>query len=449
MENRMRSQTDANRDRPVDHEMPPDAARLPEALPPQEYAGLIDALGPAAAASLLAELHPNAAASVLSHMRTGRASVVLASMAPDDRVDVLEHVPPPLREQLIGGLPSSDAEEVRRLEQYPPDTAGGIMTTEVTALPERFTVDQAIAEIRRLGQREQVYYVYTVDGGGRLAGVVSMRDLILSAPETALAAIAARAVSVPADTDQEEVAGLLHRHGYLAVPVVDEGGRVLGLITADDVADVVREEATEDMQKLGGSEALDAPYLSVGFLAMLRKRGAWLTVLFAGEMLTATAMGYFEHQLARVVMLALFVPLIISSGGNSGSQAATLVVRSLALGELTARDWWRVCFREARTGLTLGAWLGLVGFLRIAAWQHMGWFDYGPHYLFVGLVVGTSLVGVIAFGSIAGSLLPLALSRAGFDPATSSAPFVATIVDVTGIVIYFGVAALVLRGRLL
>ena len=445
----MPTQNDADSDRPVDRGLPLDPARLSEALPPQEYAALIDAMDPVAAASRLAKLHPDVAASLLAHMRTGRASVVLASMAPDDRVDVLEHVPPPLREQLIGGLPSSDAEEVRRLEQYPPDTAGGIMTTEVTALPEHFTVDGAIAEIRRLGQREQVYYVYTVDGGGRLAGVVSMRDLILSAPETALAAIAARAVSVPADTDQEEVAGLLHRHGYLAVPVVDEGGRVLGLITADDVADVVREEATEDMQKLGGSEALDAPYLSVGFLAMLRKRGAWLTVLFAGEMLTATAMGYFEHQLARAVMLALFVPLIISSGGNSGSQAATLVVRSLALGELTARDWWRVCLREARTGLTLGAWLGLVGFLRIAAWQHMGWFDYGPHYLLVGLVVGTSLVGVIAFGSIAGSLLPLALSRAGFDPATSSAPFVATIVDVTGIVIYFGIAALVLRGTLL
>jgi magnesium transporter len=382
-------------------------------------------------------------------MRPATASLALASMAPDDRVDVLEQVRPPLRERLIQELPRSDADEVRRLEKYAPDTAGGIMTTEVTALPELFTVDETIADLRRLReQQEQMYYVYTVDADGRLAGVVSMRDLILSRPSTRLADIASPAITVSAETDQEEVARLLRKHGYLALPVVDSARRVLGLITADDVADVVQEEATEDIQKLGGSEALDAPYLSVGFLSMLRKRGAWLTVLFIGEMLTATAMGYFEHQIARAVLLALFVPLIISSGGNSGSQAATIVVRSLALGELTVRDWWRVCVREARTGLVLGAWLGLIGFLRIAAWQHLGWFDYGPHYHLLGIVVGLSLIGVIAFGSIAGSLLPLTLRRVGLDPAASSAPFVATVVDVTGIVIYFWIAGLVLRGTL-
>jgi magnesium transporter len=434
----------------VVHAAPPDVAGVLGMMPVEESAALIDSLDPAKAASLLAEVHPRVAASVVARMRPGPASAALASMAPDDRVDVLEQIPSPLRERLIRDLPPAEAEEVRRLEQYPPDTAGGIMTTEVTALPEHLTVDQAIAELRRLrAQREHIYYVYTVDGAGRLAGVVSTRDLILSGPTTVLADVAGRALSVPAEADQEDVARLLRKHGYLALPVVDSAGHVLGLITADDVADVVQEEATEDIQKLGGSEALDAPYLSVGFLSMLRKRGAWLTVLFVGEMFTATAMGYFEHHIARVVLLALFVPLIISSGGNSGSQAATLVVRSLALGELTTRDWWRVCSREARTGLTLGGWLGLVGFLRIVAWQHMGWFDYGAHYLLVATVVGTSLVGVITFGSVAGSLLPLGLHRVGLDPAASSAPFVATIVDVSGIVIYFAVASVVLRGTLL
>jgi magnesium transporter len=419
-------------------------------LSPDEAAELAGRLDPLVAGRVLAELHPRIAATIVSRMEPPKASKVLALMRPDDRVDVLEEIPPVLREQLMRQMPASDAEEVRRLQQYPPDTAAGIMTTEVTALPEVFTVNQAIADLRlRREEQEPVYYAYTVDGHGRLAGVLSMRDLILSSPTTALSQLSRHAVAVTDDTDQEDVARLLRKHGYMALPVVDGGGRLLGIITADDVADVVEEEATEDIQKLGGSAALDAPYLSVGFVSMLRKRGPWLTVLFVGEMLTATAMGYFEHQIARAVLLSLFVPLIISSGGNSGSQAATIVVRSLALGELTIRDWWGVFLREARTGLTLGAWLGLVAFLRIAAWQYMGWFDYGPHHLLLGLAVGASVTGVITVGSVTGSLLPIALRRVGLDPATSSAPFVATIVDVTGIVIYFWIAALVLQGTML
>jgi magnesium transporter len=256
-------------------------------------------------------------------------------------------------------------------------------------------------------------------------------------------------VVVSAETDQEAVAQLLRRHGYLALPVVDSGNRLLGLITADDVADVVEEEATEDIQKLGGTGALDAPYLSIGFRQMVRKRGVWLSILFVGEMLTATAMGFFEHEIARAVVLALFVPLIISSGGNSGSQAATIIVRSLALSELRLRDWWRVFGRELRTSATLGAWLGLVGFLRVVLWQQMNWVDYGPHYLLLGVTVWISLLGVVTFGSVMGSMLPFVLRAAGLDPATSSAPFVATLVDVTGLVIYFGTALLVLRGTIL
>jgi magnesium transporter len=224
---------------------------------------------------------------------------------------------------------------------------------------------------------------------------------------------------------------------------------VLGLITADDVADVAEEEATEDIQKLGGTEALDVPYLSVDFLKMIRKRGGWLSVLFLGEMLTATAMGFFEAEIARAVVLALFIPLIISSGGNSGSQAATIIVRALALSELRLRDWWRVLGRELRTSLTLGAWLGLFGFARVVLWQRLGWVDYGSHHVLLGVTIWISLIGVVTFGSVVGSMLPFLLRRVGFDPATSSAPFVATLVDVTGLVIYFGTALLILRGTML
>jgi magnesium transporter len=429
---------------------PPEAAEQLSHLPVDESAELAGRLDPIASGRILAEMHPQVAATLLARLEPVRASRILAEMRPDDRVDVLEQLPPPLHEQFVRGLTPSEADEVRRLEQYLPDTAGGIMTTEVTALPDHLAVDQAIAELRRRRREEdQVYYVYTVDGDGRLTGVLSMRDLILSDPDARLAAIVREALAVDAGTDQEEVARQLRKHGYLALPVVDAERRVLGLITADDVADVAEEEATEDIQKLGGTEALDAPYLSVGFVEMIRKRGGWLSVLFLGEMLTATAMGYFEDEIARAVVLALFVPLIISSGGNSGSQAATIIVRSLAVSELRLGDWWRVLGRELRTSLSLGVWLGLFGFVRVVLWQRLGWADYGPHYLLLGATVWLSLVGVVTFGSVTGSMLPFLLRRLGFDPATSSAPFVATLVDVTGLVIYFGTALLILKGTLL
>jgi magnesium transporter len=429
---------------------PSDGADAFTELTSEEAVEVAERLEPATLARILAEMHPHSAAALLARVQPPTVSRALAAMRPDDRVDVLEHVPPALHDRVMRDMTPSEAEEVRRLEQYPPESAGGIMTTEVTALHEQLSVDEAIAELRRRRRQEdQVYYVYTVDGDGRLTGVVSMRDLILSDPRAKLATAAREAVAVHAETDQEEVARQLRKHGYLGLPVVDAERRVLGFIAADDVADVAEEEATEDIQKLGGTAALDAPYLSVGFLEMLRKRGGWLSVLFVGEMLTATAMGYFEHEIARAVVLALFVPLIISSGGNSGSQAATIIVRSLAMAELRLRDWWRVLGRELRTSFALGAWLGLFGFTRVVLWQRLGWVDYGPHYVLLGVTVWVSLIGVVSFGSITGSMLPFLLRRLGFDPATSSAPFVATLVDVTGLVIYFGTALILLRGTLL
>jgi magnesium transporter len=423
------------------------------ALHADELTKMVERLDPATMGRVLAEIHPRSAAALLSRVQPSTASRALAAMRPDDRVDVMEHVPTALHEWVMRDLAPAEVDEVRRLEQYSPESAGGIMTTDVVALPQHLSVDQAITELRRRRRRrlqdEQVFYVYCVDDNGRLSGVVSMRDLILSDPDTKLSTIAGKAISVDAGTDQEEVARQLRKLGYLGLPVIDADRRVLGFITADDVADVAEEEATEDIQKLGGTEALDLPYLSVGFGEMIRKRGGWLSVLFLGEMLTATAMGFFEAAIARAVVLALFVPLIISSGGNSGSQAATLIVRALALSELRIRDWWRVLGRELRTSLTLGAWLGLLGFARVVVWQRLGWVDYGPHHVLLGATIWISLIGVVTFGSVTGSMLPFLLRRLGFDPAASSAPFVATLVDVTGLVIYFGTALLILKGTLL
>ncbi len=291
--------------------------------------------------------------------------------------------------------------------------------------------------------------VYAVDAAGDLHGIVPIARLIVSSPSRLVRDVMEQpVVQVQPQQDQEEVARLMARYNVAAVPVVDNGGHLLGRITFDDVVDVVEAETTEDILKFGGMEALDAPYLKVAFGRMVRKRAGWLAALFLGEMLTATAMAFFEEEIAKAVILALFVPLIISSGGNSGSQASTLVIRAMALGEVYLRDWWRVIRRELAAGLVLGTVLGAIGFLRITVWHAITGI-YGAHYLLVALTVFSSLIGVVTFGTLTGSLLPFILRRLGFDPASASAPFVATPVDVTGLVIYFSVASAMLRGTLL
>jgi magnesium transporter len=312
-------------------------------------------------------------------------------------------------------------------------------------------VDEAITYLRRQARErlETIYYVYVLDEGQRLLGVVSFRDLFAAAPGKLVRDVMhADTRTVRDDMDQEAVSRVFKETGYLALPVVDAEGRLKGIVTVDDIVDVVEEEATEDIQKMGGTEALGAPYLEVGFLPLVKKRAGWLAALFLGEMLTATAMAKFEGEIARAVVLALFVPLIISSGGNSGSQATTLVIRAMALGEVRLRDWWRVMRREIAVGLTLGTVLGSIGFLRIVVWQAVKPI-YGEHYLLVAATVFSSLVGVVMFGTMAGSLLPFILRRLGLDPASASAPFVATLVDVTGLVIYFTTAMFILSGTLL
>jgi magnesium transporter len=255
-------------------------------------------------------------------------------------------------------------------------------------------------------------------------------------------------ITVAPLTDREDVARLISKYDLLAVPVVDHD-RVVGIVTVDDIIDAIVQETTEDLQKLGGLEALNAPYMKIGFWQMIRKRGGWLAVLFLSEMLTASAMQTYQSELEKAIVLTLFIPLIMSSGGNSGSQATSLLIRALALRELGLRDWWRVVLRELPSGLTLGAMLGAIGIVRIAVWQHLGLYDYGEHWVLIALTVGAALVGIVTFGSLTGSMLPFILQRIGFDPASASAPFVATLVDVTGLVIYFTVASLILRGTLL
>lgn len=408
-------------------------------------------LGANEAADFFLALSTRAQADLLQELGPERSRPWMRLLAPDDAADVLQALPGEERVPFMALLDHATLGEVSALLAYAEDAAGGVMNPRYMRLRPDIPVEVAIRYLRRQAIRgiEVIDYAYVLDPDMHLLGVVSFRELFAAPPEQLVREIMhVDLVTVSEETDQEAVARLLVDEGLLAIPVVDAAGRMKGVVTADDVVDVVQEEATEDIQKIGGSEALDEPYLRIGFTDMVRKRGRWLVVLFVGEMLTATAMGFFEKEIARAVILALFVPLIISSGGNSGSQAATLVIRAMALGEVRIRDWWRVARREVLTGLTLGLILGLIGLVRILVWQAVGQV-YGEHYLLVALTVAWSLVGVVMFGTLAGSMLPFVLRRIGADPASASAPFVATLVDVSGLVIYFTVARLILGGTLL
>ena len=342
---------------------------------------------------------------------------------------------------------------VDRLKKYPPDTAGGMMATNFVSMPTTWTVWEALDHIRHAARAAATIYTIFLrhPEQGTLVQTVSLRELITADPSKLLGDVGdgLAPLFVTPRTDREEVARLISKYDLLALPVLDGGDHVVGVVTIDEVIDAIVREQTEDVHRFGGVEGLDEPYTGISFLHMIRKRAGWLCALFVGEMLTATAMGYFESEIARAVVLAMFVPLIISSGGNSGSQATCIIIRALALHQLRLADWWRVALRELPSGLTLGVILGVVGTTRIVLWQQLGWYDYGPHWPLVAATVGSALVGVVTFGSLAGSLLPFLLRRLGFDPASASAPFIATLVDVTGLVIYFGFAALILHGTLL
>lgn len=369
---------------------------------------------------------------------------------PDDAADLIQAVPGEDRRALLDLLDDKTRTEVRALLAYAEDAAGGLMSPRFARVRPEMTVDEAIRYLRKqAGQVETIYYAYVLDQQQQLQGVISCRELFQAAGDKPVAEVMhANVISVPEDLDQEAVGRMWVEQDLLAIPVVDKDGRMKGIITFDDIADVVREEATEDMQKMGGAAALQSPYMTTGVAELIRKRAGWLSVLFIGEMLTATAMAFYEVEIAAAVVLAVFLPLIISSGGNSGAQATTLVIRGMALGEVKLRDWPRVLSREMTVGLALGAVLGTLGLLRIVMWHSLGG-AYGDHYLVLGASVAVSLVGVVLLGTVTGSMLPFVFRKLGFDPASASAPFVATIVDVTGVIIYFTVAGLLLRGKLL
>jgi magnesium transporter len=375
----------------------------------------------------------------------------LRLLEPDDAADVIQRFPQASQAALLDLIDHDTKQDITALLAYKEDIAGGLMNSRFITIRCDTDIDVAVRYLR--AQNAQIskssHYIYVVDAEKKLVGVVSFRDLLLSAPDLLVRAVMkADLVTLPEGMPDGEVSRVFARTRLLAIPVVDSEMHIKGIVTVDDVVNVVEENATKEIQNLGGSEALDEPYLDISFWKMIKKRAGWLTILFLGEMLTATAMGYFEKEIEKAVVLALFIPLIISSGGNSGSQATSLIIRSLALGEVRLRDWWKVFLKELSSGATLGVILGSVGFCRIMLWPTRAQ-TYGPHYILVALTVGFSLVGIVLWGSLAGSMLPFVLRRIGFDPAVASAPFVATLVDVTGLIIYFSVAVAILGGTLL
>lgn len=396
-------------------------------------------------------ISPSDQATLLLKMDPGERRLWFRLLPPDDAADVIQKVPEESRKAFLDLLDAPTRREVTALLAYAEDAAGGRMSPRFARLRPEMTVDEAIRYLRRQAQErlETLYYAYVLDHTQKLLGVVSFRDLFRSTGEKPLSEVMhTDIIAVPDTLDQEAVARVVAEHDLNAVPVIDAEGHMKGIVTIDDIVDVVQQEATEDIQKLGGMEALEKPYMQTGLPAMVKKRAGWLAALFLGEMLTASAMGHYEAEIARAVVLALFVPLIISSGGNSGSQATTLIIRAMALGEVTIGDWWRIIRRELAAGLSLGVILACIGLVRILSWQAL-FHTYGSHYAEVAGTVALSLVGVVAWGTLAGSMLPFVIRRLGFDPASASAPFVATLVDVSGLIIYFNVAQVLLRGTLL
>ncbi len=444
---------------------PAELAETLSAMRGADVAEALNALRPEAAARVLAALPFDLAvrvfdepeledrSEIFERLDPGTAGPIIEAMSADQQAELFRDLPERERSRLLRSLEPATRDALSLLLRYPVTVAGGIMTTEYVGVPPTWTVQHTLDYIAEVGgAKETVYAIYVIDGATRrLLHVVSLRELVLAPRDRRLAEVGELKppLGVTPDTDREDVARIISKYNLLAVPVLDPGGQMLGIVTVDDVIDAIVREQTEDVQKLGGLEALEEPYMEAGMFSTIRKRAGWLAALFVGEMLTATAMGFFETEISRAVVLALFVPLIISSGGNSGSQATSLIIRAMALREVRLKDWWRVAVRELPSGLILGVILGTIGFCRILLWQHLGWYDYGPHHLLVAFTVAAALVGVVAFGSLTGSMLPFILRRLGFDPASASAPFVATLVDVTGLIIYFSVALVILRGTLL
>lgn len=371
-------------------------------------------------------------------------------LPPDDRTSLFSELKGDAVKKLIILLPAKDRVEALSLLGYKEDSVGRLMTPDYIAVKTDWTVKRVLEHIRKYGKdSETIDVIYVIDESGILLDDIRIREILLANPEVPVGELTDnRSIALNANDPQEEAINVFRMNNRVALPVTDDNHVLLGIVTVDDILWIANEEYTEDMHKIGGTQALDEPYLDMPIFGLFKRRIGWLVVLFLGEMLTATAMAHFEADIAKAVVLAMFVPLIISSGGNSGSQASTLIIQAMALGEITIGDWWRVMRREIISGLMLGLVLGSIGFLRIFVWTLFSNL-YGPHWALIGVTVGVALVGVVLWGSLAGSMLPLLLKKLGADPATSSAPFVATLVDVTGLIIYFSVAVMFLTGVLL
>jgi len=376
---------------------------------------------------------------------------LLNDLEPDDRTAFFEELPGEATQRLMQLLSYKERKIATRLLGYPKDTIGRLMTPEYVAVKPHFTVQQTLEHIRKFGRNsETLDIIYIVDRNWKLIDDIRIKEIILASPEQNITEISDnRFVALNAYDDKEVAVKVFKDNDRIALPVTDSEGILLGIVTIDDIVDVLEEEVTEDFQKFGGTEGLDLSYTKTSLFEMIKKRSGWLIILFFGQMLTATVIANFEEELAKAVMLALFIPLIISSGGNSGSQAASLIIRSLALGELKLKNWWYVMKKEIFSGLFLGSFLGLIGFTKILVWQKTGLYDYGVFWVWIGASVSFSLIFVVLWGTLSGSMIPFILKKFKFDPATASAPFVATFVDVTGLIIFFSFAVLLLSGKLL
>jgi magnesium transporter len=430
---------------------PPDIAEVLIDVPVEDE-GVIFRLLPRERASMAFSYLPlDKQQELLQSLSNAQVNAILNEMPPDDRTRLLEELPAEVTRRLLDALSPEELKAARELLGYPPGTAGRYMTPEYVALPPDITAAEALERIRKTGRgKETLGIIYIINEKGRLLEDLRLGSLVLAPLDMMIGDIEDRPiVSVPVTASGAEIVAAFEEYDRVALPVVDKDNHMLGIVTHDDVLESAEKRATAEIQKLGGSEALDAPYFEVGFWPMVKKRGGWLAALFLGETLTATAMGHYEHEIERAAVVALFVPLIISSGGNSGSQATSILIRSLALQDVHLADWWKVFRKELTSSLALGIFLGAIGFVRICLWYWFGWALYEGHPYLMAATVWGSLIGVVMFGSLVGSMLPFLLRKMGFDPATASAPFVATLVDVTGLIIYFTVASIILHGTLL
>jgi len=435
---------------------PADVAEVILDLPEDEQVIIFRVLPATLAADVFEYIGIEEQQNLLRAMAHEQVVAILNEMSPDDRTALLEEMPSAAARQLIRLLTPEERRVAQALLGYPEGSVGRLMTPDFIAVPEDWTVQQVLDYVREHGRdTETLNFIYVVDDRGKLIDDVRIREFLLKPLTAKVSEIRDQTfAALKVNDSQEEALNVFRKYDRAALPVVDSNDMLVGIVTSDDMLDVAEEEATEDIQKFGGMEALDEPYMRISLWQMVRKRAGWLIILFLGEMLTATAMANYQQELAKALVLALFLPLIISSGGNSGSQASTLMIRAMALGEVTLRDWWHVMRREIQAGLALGLILGVIGTIRVGFWavvdeRYFHHQPYGEDWPLVALTVGIALVGVVLWGTLSGSMLPFLLRRVGADPAASSAPFVATLVDVTGLIIYFSIALLIMRGTML